>query len=365
MSSVINTNIPSLNTQRNLGSSQASLSTSIQRLSSGLRINSAADDAAGLAISDRMNSQIRGLTVAQRNANDGISLAQTAEGALSTVNDNLQRMRELAVQASNGSNTVQDRKTMNDEYKQLSSEVFRVLNGTTFNGQNLFTGTGTGASAGTASSSSTVSAALSLTFQVGANVTDNKLNDQISISLTDLSNDKTLANVLATTASLIGGAQTTTAGTAITTQQGLLTSAKAALDTLFSTASTLTASALATSAKTLQASIDSAQLSLDIALADPNAQTDAQKQIQNLDKAIATISAANSQFGAVQNRFNAVIANTQIATENLTASRSRIMDADFASETANLSRAQILQQAGTAMLSQANSAPNGVLALLR
>lgn len=365
MSSVINTNIPSLDTQRNLGMSQSSLATSIQRLSSGLRINSAADDAAGLAISDRMNAQINGLTVAQRNANDGISLAQTAEGALQTVGDNLQRMRELAVQASNGSNTVQDRKTMNDEYKQLSAEVFRVLNGTTFNGQNLFTGVGAGASAGIASGDQTASAALSLTFQVGANVTDNKLNDQISISLTDLSNDSTLSAVLGTTAGLIGGAQTTAASTSITTAQGTLTSAKAALDTLFSTASALTASALASSAKILQASIDSAQLSLDVALADPNAQTDAQKQIQNLDKAIATISAANSQFGAVQNRFNAVIANTQVATENLTSSRSRIMDADFAAETANLSRAQILQQAGTAMLSQANSAPNGVLALLR
>jgi len=365
MAFVINTNIPSLNTQRYLGMSQDSLSTSIKRLSSGLRINSAADDAAGLAISDRMKSQIQGLTVAQRNANDGISLAQTAEGALQTVNNNLQRMRELAVQASNGSNTVKDRKTINDEYKQLSSEVFRVLNGTKFNGQNLFTGVGTGASAGVASNNSNVSAALSLTFQVGANVTDNKLNDQISISLTDLSNDATLAAVLSTTAGLIGGAQTTTAGTAITTAQGTLTSAKAALDTLFSTASTLSASALATSAKTLQASIDSAQLSLDVALADPNAQTDAQKQIQNLDKAIATISAANSQFGAVQNRFKAVIANTQVATENLTSSRSRIMDADFAAETANMSRAKVLQEVGNAMLAHANSAPNGVLALLR
>jgi len=365
MSSVINTNIPSLDTQRNLSMSQASLATSIQRLSSGLRINSAADDAAGLAIANRMNSQIQGLTVAQRNANDGISLAQTAEGALQSVGDDLQRMRELAVQASNGSNTVQDRKTMNDEYKQVSAEVFRVLNGTTFNGQNLFTGVGAGASAGVASGDNGASAALSLVFQVGANVTDNKLNDQISISLSDLSNDSTLSAVLGTTAGLIGGTQTTAAATAITTAQGTLTSAQTALDNLFSSSSTLTASALASSAKTLQASIDSAQLSLDAAIAAPDAQTDAQKQIQDLDKAIATISAANSQFGAVQNRFTAVIANTQVSSENLTASRSRIMDTDFAAETANLSRAQILQQAGTAMLSQANSAPNGVLALLR
>jgi flagellin len=364
MSSIINTNIPSIDTQRNLDASKMSLATSIQRLSSGLRINSAADDAAGLSIANRMNSQIKGLAVAQRNANDGISLAQTAEGALATVTDNLQRMRELAVQASNGANTTQDRKTLNDEFKQLSSEVFRVLNGTTFNGQNLFTGTGAGASAGIASGVNAASATLSLTFQVGSNVTDNKLNDQISISLSDLSNNSAMSAVLATSAGLIGGASS--AGqAAIDTAQGTLTSAQSALDTLFSTASTMTASAVATSAKTLQLAIDSAQLSLDSAIAAPAAQTDAQKSIQNLDQAISLISSASSKFGAVQNRFNAVISNLQVSSENLTASRSRIMDTDFAAETANLSRAQILQQAGTAMLAQANSAPNGVLALLR
>ncbi|MDB5777132.1 MAG: flagellin [Herbaspirillum sp.] len=364
MAMVINTNISSLNTQNNLNSSQASLATSIQRLSSGLRINSAADDAAGLAISDRMTAQINGLTVAQRNANDGISLAQTAEGALSTVSDNLQRMRELAVQASNGTNTAQDRSTLNNEYKQLSSEVFRVLNGTTFNGQNLFTGTGAGASAGVASGTNVASASLSLTFQVGANVTNNKLNDQISISLADLSNNSSLSAVLATTAGLIGGASS--AGQAkIDTAQAAYTTAQAALDSLFASASTMTASAVAASATTLQATIDSAQLTLDAAIADPSAQTDAQKQIQALDKAINVISSANSQFGAIQNRFNAVISNEQVSSENLTASRSRITDTNFAAETANLSRAQILQQAGTAMLAQANSAPNGVLTLLR
>jgi flagellin len=364
MASIINTNIPSLDTQNNLSKSQASLATSIQRLSSGLRINSAADDAAGLSIANRMNSQIQGLTVAQRNANDGISLAQTAEGALSSVTDDLQRMRSLAVQASNGANTVQDRTTMNNEYKQVAAEVFRVLNSTTFNGQNLFTGVGNGASAGVASGTNAASAALSLVFQVGANVTNSKLTDQISISLSDLSNNSNLSAVLGTTAGLIGGASST-AQTAITTAQSTLTSAQAALDTLFTSSSTMTASALAASAVTLQASIDSAQLSLDAAIAAPGAQTAAQTQIQNLDAAIATISAANSQFGAVQNRFTAVIANSQVSSENLTASVSRIMDTNFASETANLSRAQILQQAGTAMLAQANSAPNGVLALLR
>ncbi|WP_050462242.1 flagellin N-terminal helical domain-containing protein [Herbaspirillum autotrophicum] len=362
MASVINTNIASLNTQRNLNTSQSSLNTSIQRLSSGLRVNSAKDDAAGLAIADRMNSQIKGLAVAQRNANDGISLAQTAEGALSKVTDNLQRMRELAVQATNGSNGAQDRATLNNEYKQLSDEVFRVLNGTTFNGQNLFTGTGSGASAGVGSDNTSASAALSLTFQVGANVVDGKLNDQISISLGDLSNDKSIADVVGTSAKgLIGlGDQTS-----VTTAQTAYTTAKAALDNLFATGSTLTSTALASSAVSLQATIDSAKLTLDKAIADPTAQSDAAKAIKNLDKAISVISSKRAEFGAVQNRFDAVISNLQISSENITSSRSRIMDADFASETANLTRAQILQQAGTAMLAQANSAPNNVLSLLK
>jgi len=362
MASVINTNIASLNTQRNLNTSQSSLNTSIQRLSSGLRVNSAKDDAAGLAIADRMNSQIKGLAVAQRNANDGISLAQTAEGALSKVTDNLQRMRELAVQATNGSNGAQDRTTLNNEYKQLSDEVFRVLNGTTFNGQNLFTGTGSGASAGVSSDNTKVSSSLSLSFQVGANVVDNKLNDQISISLDDLSNSLAISNVVGTSAAgLIGLGSSAGVATAQTTY----TSAKSAMDNLFATGSTLSSTDLAASAKTLQTTIDSAKLALDQANADPTAQSDAAKAIKNLDQALNQISSKRAEFGAVQNRFDAVISNLQISSENITSSRSRIMDADFASETANLTRAQILQQAGTAMLAQANSAPNNVLSLLK
>jgi len=362
MAAVINTNIPSLNTQRNLNASQSSLNTSIQRLSSGLRVNSAQDDAAGLAIADRMNSQVRGLAVAQRNANDGISMAQTAEGALSTVGDNLQRMRELAVQAANGTNSAQDRKTLNDEYTQLSQEVFRVLNGTSFNGQNLFTGVGQGASAGTGSNATNVSASLTLSFQVGANVQDNKLNDQITITLDDLSNNSTISTVIGTSAKgLIGLGDTS----GVSSAQATYTSAKAALDNLFATGSSLSSSALASSAVTLQAAVDSAKLSLDQAVANPSAQSDAQKAIQNLDKAISLISSKRAEFGAVQNRFSAVISNLQVSSENITASRSRIMDTDYASETANLTRAQILQQAGTAMLSQANSSPQSVLSLLK
>lgn len=361
MAQIINTNISSLNTQRNLNSTQNSLNTSIQRLSSGLRVNSAKDDAAGLAISDRMTSQIKGLTVAERNANDGISLSQTAEGALSTVTDNLQRMRELAVQASNGSNGVQDRKTLNDEYQQLSDEVFRTLNSTQFNGQNLFTGTGQGASAGTGSDNANVSGSLTLTFQIGANVTDNKLNDQISISLDDMANSKALADVIGTSASgLIGvGDQT-----AVSTAQAAYTSAKTALDNLFASGSSLSSTDLAASAVTLQKAISSAKLNLDKAVAAPDAQSDAQKAIKNLDVAINAVSSKRAEFGAIQSRFDAIISNVEVNSENITSSKSRIMDTDYAAETSNLTRAQILKQAGTAMLAQANSAPQSVLSLL-
>jgi flagellin len=275
MAQVINTNIPSLNAQRNLNSSQMMLSTALQRLSSGLRVNSAKDDAAGLAIAERMNAQIRGMNVAQRNANDAISLAQTAEGALGRVGDNLQRMRELAVQSANASNSTTDRGNLDAEYKQLGLEVTRVLTGTKFNGVDL------------------LNTAATLTFQVGANDIP---TDKVDVATTDL-----------------------VAGAGITAAVGgdILTSGAA-----------LTA-------------------------------------MTNLDTAIGEITTARATFGAAQNRFDAVVSNLQVAVENQTASRSRIIDADFAVETANLTRASILQQAGTAMLAQANALPNTVLTLLR
>ncbi len=284
MASVINTNIAALNTQRNLASSQAALNTSLQRLSSGLRVNSAKDDAAGLAIAERMNSQIKGMNVAIRNANDAISLSQTAEGALGKVADNLQRMRELAVQAANGTNSSADRTTLDQEYTALAGEVTRVLQSTKFNGLNLLNAS---------------APAAGFDFQVGAN---NNANEKINIATTDL---------------------TAGAGIAAVTSGG-------ASDSI----------ADATGALALAA-------------------------MDALTTAMDEVSSARATFGASQNRFEAVISNLQIASENQTASRSRIMDADFASETANLTRGQILQQAGTAMLAQANSLPNGVMALLR
>ncbi|RYG31622.1 MAG: flagellin FliC [Burkholderiales bacterium] len=259
--------------------SQSSLAVSMQRLSSGLRVNSAKDDAAGLAIAERMNTQVRGMNVAIRNANDGISLAQTAEGALAKVGDSLQRMRELAVQARNATNSASDLDSIGKEYAQLGEEIGRVLGGTTFNGKAVVAG-----------------GAAALTFQVGANTS---ADDEVVITTTNMAADADI---------------TTVTGATITN-----TSTTADLKTI----------------------------------------------IDNIDTAINTVSSERATLGAAQNRFDAVIANLQIAVENQSSARSRIMDADFAQETANLSRAQILQQAGNTMVAQANQLPQQVLSLLR
>jgi len=280
MSMSVNTNVTSLNAQRNLSTTQSQLSTSMQRLSSGLRVNSAKDDAAGLAISERMSAQVRGMNVAIRNANDGISLAQTAEGALGKVGDSLQRMRELAVQARNGTNSGSDKDSLDKEYQQLASEITRVLGGTTFNGAAIL-----GASAGAKD------------FQIGANTTT---NDVITVTTTDMTADASI--------------------TAVTTG--------AVIDSSTSTATLATV-------------------------------------IDNIDDAIDKVNSERALYGATQNRFDSVISNLQTSVENQSAAKSRITDADFASETSNLSRAQILQQAGTAMVAQANQLPQQVLSLLK
>ena len=279
MTAIINTNLNSLNAQRNTSNSQASLAVSMQRLSSGMRVNSAKDDAAGLAIADRMTSQVRGYNVAIRNANDGISLAQTAEGALGKVQDSLQRMRELGVQARNATNTTTDLDSIGKEFGELGKEIQRVLGGTTFNGKAII-----GADAGTQ------------TFQIGANTT---ANDQVDVVTTNLSTDGTITAV---TGSSISNTDTT-----------------ASLKTV----------------------------------------------IDNIDTALTTISSNRATLGASQNRFDAVSANLAVSVENQSAARSRILDADYAAETANLSRSQILQQAGMAMIAQANQQPQQVLSLLR
>ena len=289
MPQTINTNLVSLNAQRNLSSSQSTLTTSMQRLSSGLRVNSAKDDAAGLAIAERMSTQVRGMNVAVRNANDAISLAQTAEGALGKVGDMFQRMRELAVQAANGTNNTADRTSLNEEFVQLAQEATRTLGGTQFNSTNILATT-------TAS-----------TFQIGAN--DQANFDQITVNAFSWTSAAGVTDVL---------------GTAVLTGTGVP--------------------------------------SLQISGTDGTAAIAA---LTSIDDAIDTINSQRGTFGAMQNRFENVVATLMVATENQTAARGRIMDADYASETANLSRASILQQAGNAMVAQANQLPQQVLSLLR
>ncbi len=312
MGNSVNTNVVALNAQRNLSTSQSSLSQSMQRLSSGLRVNSARDDAAGLAIAERMNAQIKGMNVAVRNANDGISLAQTAEGALGKIGDNLQRMRELAVQSRNATNSDGDRANLQKEFKQLQQEIDRTVKGTKFNGTALF-----------ASGASTT-----LSFQVGAG-TD--ATDRIDID-----------------GAVLGGG---TAGTATVVDS---TSTTADADLM----ATVTANWDGTNGISIGGGASGAATNI----ASTSQIDDA---INVIDAALDAINDKRAAFGASQNRFEAVISNLQTNIENQTASRGRIVDADFATETANLSRSQILQQAGTAMVAQANQLPQQVLSLLR
>jgi len=279
MAMVINTNIASINSQRKLQETTSTLTTSMERLSSGLRVNSAKDDAAGLAISNRMTSQIRGMTVAVRNASDGISLAQTAESAMGELTNTLQRMRDLGVQSANdGSVSGSDRNKMQEEFKQLNDELTRIITSSEFNGKKIING----------------SLSAGLAIQVGANIaSDNRIN--ISI-----------AN-LATTIASVTGASIGSGATA--------TGARLAIDAI--------------------------------------------------DSAIKAIDTSRAKLGAIQNRFTTTISNLNSSIENQSAARSRITDTDFATETANLSRGQILQQAGTAMLAQANQSGQSVLTLLR
>ena len=280
MANSINTNIPSMNSQRNLSNTQSLLSVTMERLSSGLRVNTAKDDAAGLSIATRMSAQIRGMNVAIRNANDGISLTQTAEGSLGRAGDILQRMRELAVQAANDSNSASDKASLNTEHSELKAELARVFEATTYNGVKILS---TGAS--------------SFVFQVGANTT---AENRITVTTTNM---PTAASIVAVT----------TAATAILTGTSTLIRA----------------------------------------------------EIDKLDTAIETVSTERSRMGAAQSRFDNAISYLQISGEVQSSARSRIMDADYAQETANLSRAQILSQAGTAMVAQSNQMPQSVLSLLR
>ena len=406
MSTSINTNINSLNAQRNLMSSANSLATSMQRLSSGLRVNSAKDDAAGLAISERFSSQAKGLTVGARNANDGISLAQTAEGALGKVGDMLQRMRELAVQASNATNSKADREALQAEVSQLTDEVDRIAKQTTFNGKKVLDGSFAGA-----------------VFQVGANAGDNisvgALTDSTASGLADVAYafDQTASAVDASAVSTLTSIATGTLSISVTgdtaafdlgeidaassgeERMGQIVEAinrkssdtgvtaflsqnddqtyridlmSAELDSAgdakvvttvgFTTATTgITAGALASNIDAADSTTDA----LGIDTLSVETQRDAWVAIKKIDAAIDQVNSARADLGALQSRFESAVGNIAISVENISAARGRIVDADFAQETANLSRTQILQQAGTAMVAQANKLPQSVLSLLQ
>jgi len=498
MPSIINSNIASLTARRQLDQSQASLGVSMARLSSGLRINSAKDDAAGLAISERFTAQVRGLNQAARNTSDGISLAQTAEGALGSANGILQRIRELAVQSANATNSSSDRQALNNEVNQLTAELDRIAQATQFNGQNLFDGTfGTAVYQVGANVNQTISAAsvnartsaygnnqvagtnagLSTATAAAATVANGNVGGTLSVagfvgtsSVTVTANDsaKTIAtNINAVTANTgvrasavsnaqvafgaAGGytlqiisdnttAQSVTFSLSAATGNDSLSVAAAAINdqtsktgvtavvnaastalvltnasgtdiqlartaTAGQVAGTVSVTKLAadgttavagTGTITTTASAQSTNVSgaiiLDsdrafsvtpttttvfngtnavssglntVASIDVSTTANAYQAIKTADAALSTINRERAKFGALQSRFEATIANLSVTSENLSASRSRIQDADFAAETANLSRSQILQQAGTAMVAQANQLPQGVLALLR
>jgi flagellin len=468
MPQVINTNIASLNTQRTLNSSQSMQAQALQRLSSGLRINSAKDDAAGLAISERFTSQIRGLNQATRNANDAISLTQTAEGALSSISNNLQRIRELAVQAANATNNGSDRQALQQEAAQLIAEVDRVASQTEFNGVKMLDGTFSaqqfqvGANANQTISVASINSvrASNLGQQYTAQVTSGTLDGTTTVNLSALtingsavgsatvaadakllSDAINAANISGVRAAVTGpttvaGAAMTAAATSgtltingvttstITTTTNAATSRTAVVSAInaisaatgvtatdngsdvslaaadgrnitvatfggtLTTASTgLGVAGTAESTYTVSYSgVQGGSLIVDgtvtnsgltgtttnvalsgTALANIDISTigGANTALASLDAALTAVNSQRATLGAIQSRFEATISNLQTSSENLTASRSRIQDADFAEETAKLTRAQILQQAGVAMLAQANALPQNVLALLR
>ena len=474
MAMTINTNISSLNAQRNLGTSQSSLSTSMQRLSSGMRINSAKDDAAGLAIAERMTSQIRGLDQAQRNANDGVSLMQTAEGALGTIGNNLQRIRELSVQSANATNSDSDRAALQKEVTQLTQEIDRVARTTEFNGTKLLDGSFTskafqvGANAGqtitvdaildaktsalgqfqgvSADKRAVQAAAADMTITLGATASSPQASKAVTVSavaadakavasavnnagisgLTATADENTLAGVTATAAAAAGTALVNVNGTDISIAVGTnaannaantiqaindksaATGVTAKLDgdkvTLSSADGRNIVLGTATGGVTSNANLgladgttkrstvsynyqaaegDTRTLAISgglataltataptatgqqLSLIDITTVSGANNAMKAVDAALTALNSGRAALGAIQNRFESVVSNLAVSSENLSASKGRIMDADFAQETANLSRSQVLQQAGTAMVAQANQLPQGVLSLLR
>lgn len=393
MAQVINTNVMSLNAQRNLNTTSASLATTIQRLSSGLRINSAKDDAAGLAISERFTTQIRGLDVASRNANDGISLAQTAEGAMVEIGNNLQRIRELAVQSANATNSTTDRGALNSEVKQLASEIDRVSSQTNFNGTKLLDGSFSGAlfqvgadagqtiginsivnasaaalgKAGFAATQTTTNALASGTATASGSFSGMSVNG-VSIASVSVAVGDVDTSVAKKIASAINDklAQTGVYASVDSSNKLKLESVKGGQDFSFTAGSATGATGITFDQSGIAATATAAAGTTNF-LKDVDISTfqGAQKALSIIDNALTSVNSSRADMGAIQNRFTSTIANLSSTSENLSASRSRIRDTDYAKETAELTRTQILQQAGTAMLAQAKQAPQSVLSLLQ
>lgn len=412
MPQFINTNIASLNTQRALNTSQSALQTSLQRLSTGLRINSAKDDAAGLAISERFTSQIRGLNQAVRNANDGISLAQTAEGALTSIGSSLQRIRELSVQSANDTNSSGDRQALNDEVQQLIAEIDRVATTTEFNGQRVLDGSLTdlffqvGANQGQTIAVTGVDSRASVlgtgeSAATATGLTQDQINDpaqgitgftaELTINLDGTATDIVTTGVVASTSmeeavrAINTAIDTAAAGDSVIADANLKASlrvdndgeTKIVINSKFD--ENTTGTALFTTTEVSANVTDPAggadiptvviaagnSTQVDLSTIDVTTREDSFEALAAVEGALNQVNSLRGELGAVQTRFESTIANLQTTSENLSNSRSRIRDADFAAETAELTRNQIIQQAGIAMLSQANSAPQNVLALLQ
>ena len=449
MPQIINTNLFSLNAQRNLNTTQSSLQTSLQRLSSGLRVNSAKDDAAGLAIAERFTAQIRGLNQAIRNSNDGISFSQTAEGALSTATNALQRIRELAVQSANDTNSSTDRQALNNEVQQLAAEINRIANSTQFNGQNILDGTsstlvfqvganqnqtisvnGVDARGSILGARASVSGSIDQTAIDATIAADDLVVQGISVDLSGLSAGDTTSAIVnqinqvtaqsgiqaslnttvqtgdiavAAGTGTINGVQVALTGTAATdaatinalsAQTGVTAGVNGTAITLANTdgaaivvgGANLNGGAAETfragvtlagevgsaftatgtfAVETGQTALGASQADQTVNGTDVLTQSSSTNALLTVDFALQQINSLRSELGAVQTRFESTISNLQITVENLTAARSRIQDADFAAETANLTRSQILQQAGLAIVAQANALPQNVLSLLQ
>jgi flagellin len=399
MALTVNTNVASLNAQRNLNGSSNSLATSLERLASGSQINSAKDDAAGLQIANRLTSQVNGLGVATKNANNGISIAQTAEGALQESTNILQRMRDLALQAANGSNSDTERDALNSEVTQLKKELDRIANTTAFGGKKLFDGSfGTetfqvGSAANEAISvkldevstkelksdsissgsiaaqaaAGGASGAIAVTFTVASGSADG--TDRVFTISAEFDDDATAAEQTQLLATVINdanmgvGAFVQDDGTISVVTDADVGTAKGELSFAFGSGATVdaaeTAAAAATDVTLTDVTDDNTVKDIDISDA-----KSAQEAVYIIDEAIASIDAQRADLGAIQNRFESTIANLQNVSENASAARGRIQDTDYAAETANLTKNQILQQAGTAILAQANQLPQAVLSLL-